>query len=307
MFIEVHKKDADSTQKLAFVRSLNVQAFPCGRRRSEQVTAVTGNDKYYIPYDPEAKLNTEKNNRQHSSSNGFTQNYIKCWTEDEISIVIGGYSFKIDPQYANQETLSYKDTFDAFGKTLGAALGESGSSIYANIRIESVPLYSGFTTYYTEILRDQTTAEYPSASIDILQSNANANTLRTKPEECFYFAGLSFSTEPLAEDSTPKEPVWEEFTTKEDGVTYQRVVSLRVLDLVDGVWRLHQPALLPNVAHGPIEDSVQVGTAYANQFLRREVVGEEVVDTTVPSMRLTKVANETYRIKFSPVTVTETN
>lgn len=312
MFIEVHKKNETSGQQLAFLKSLNVQAFPCGRRRSEQVDGAE--DKYYIPYDPEARLNTENNNRRHSSLNGFTQSYIKSWTASEISMVIGGYLFKIKPQYANQESLGYVDTFDAFGKTLINATkedGESVESIYANIRIESIPLYSGFTTYYTEILRDQTAAEQPSASIDVLLSDIKNNQtstdmLRNTPEECFYFAGLSFSTIPLASDASPDGPVWEEFTSKEDGSLYQKIISLRVLDLVGGVWKLHQPALLPKVAHGPVEDSVQVGTAYANQFLRRDKVGEEIRDTTVPSMRLAKTATGTYRMEFSRVDVKET-
>jgi hypothetical protein len=71
MFTEVHLKNDDSGQKLAFINSLNVQAFPCGRRRSEQITSA--DDKYYIPYDPEARLNTEKNN-----SNRFITGYVLC-------------------------------------------------------------------------------------------------------------------------------------------------------------------------------------------------------------------------------------
>ena len=310
MFTEVHQKDSTSGPKLAFINSLNVQAFPCGRRRSEQVTGATPTDKYYIPYDPEARLNTEKNNRQHSSLNGFTQNYIKSWTADEISMTIGGYLFKIKPQYSDTLDTADKLGVDAFGKTLVAATGEDGSSIYANIRIESIPLYSGFTTYYTEILRDQTATEQPSASIDRRLSNAEANDLRTRPDECFYFAGLSFSTTPLAEgkDAKLEGPVWEAYTEKNDGSPYQRVLSLRILDLDNGIWKLHQPALLPKVVHGPDTDSVQFGTTYANQFFRRETVQDGVIDNVVPALHLTKVADSdsTYRMVFSPVRIDET-
>lgn len=310
MFSEVHTANNTSGPKLAFIKSLNIQAFPCGRRRSEEVDfddqdldgLVKDVEKYYIPYDPESRLNTESNNRQHTSINGFAQSFIKSWSYTDISMSIGGYLFKIKPQY--RETLGHENEYDAFGKTLLEATGETGSSIYANIRIESVPLYSGFTTYYTNILRDQTTTLQPSASIDILLSDiknnaAGAALLKRNPEECFYFAGLSFSVSPLTGGSFADKPVREVDTSRDDGSFYQKTISLRILDLVDGVWQLHQPALLPDVTHGPVKDSVKLGTVYADHILRDGV--------TVPSMFLSQVAGtDTYRLKFSPVAFANT-
>ena len=303
MFIEVHNANATSGPKLAFLKSLNVQAFPCGRRRSECVDFDDQNndglfkneEKYYIPYDPEARLNTEANNRQHSSLNGFTQNYIKDWDAAALTLSVGGYLFIVKTQYESQDILGYEDAFDAFGKTFVKKVGDTGSSIYANIRIEEVPLYSGFTTYYTSILRDQTTEAIPSASIDMLISNTSPETLKNNPENCFYFAGLSFSTSPLAGDYTGT-PDKELLTTKDDGSIYQRTISLRILDKVDsGVWKLHQPALLPKIQHGKTENSVKLNTVYADTIMRGTY--------QVPALNLSKVdtkdnGDEIYKLSF---------
>ena len=70
MFIETRSDTlANEKIKQTFVKSLNVQAFPCGRRRSDS--------NQVIPFDPEARLNTEANNRKHSGINGYTQTFLK--------------------------------------------------------------------------------------------------------------------------------------------------------------------------------------------------------------------------------------
>lgn len=104
MFIETRAgKTVNNTDiTLAFAKSTNVYAFPCGRRRSSEVDqdgnlVNTKTDKYYFPFDPEARLNTEANNRKHSSLNGFTQTYLKDWDNDKklLTLSLAGYLFKI--------------------------------------------------------------------------------------------------------------------------------------------------------------------------------------------------------------------
>lgn len=299
MFVEVHSSNTEGGIKLAFIKSLDVQAFPCGRRRSELVTFDDTNsdgnienaEHYYIPYDPEARLNTEANNRKHSSINGFTQNYIKSWDDNSISLGIGGYLFKIKTHYTDNK---YHSAYDAFGSTLTNILENTSASIYANIRIDEVPLYSGFTTYYTSVLRDQATVkkpatvEQPSDSID--RKIDGIDEINTNPKDCFYFAGLSFSLSPLTGNF--QGPAGESSLTKADG-SKQRTISLRILDNIDGTWKIHQPALLPNIEHGDTENSIKVGTVYADNILCGE--------TSVPTMTLEHVGDNTYRLKFSAV------
>ena len=210
MFNEVKKTNNIS---LVFLKSLNVNVFPCGRRRGS-VIEKSGETSYYIPFDPEAKLNTEANNIKHSSLNGLSQTYIRYWDTDRLSLVIGGYLFDIK-QDLDLETAepTVSDVLTAFGNTILSKLEtNNGSSIYANIILEDVPLYSGFSEYNTTILRDQSDQEgdKPSTNIDLLNNDARtifADTTASaqkielnKAENIinyFYFAGLSFSTEPL--------------------------------------------------------------------------------------------------------------
>ena len=103
MFIE---KRYENDNILAFIKSKNIQVFPCGRRRSTDI-AGTGTR---LPFDPEARLNTEANNRKHSSLNGFTQTYLKEWdtTGKRLSLSIAGYLFDIlltndDTDYSEAE------------------------------------------------------------------------------------------------------------------------------------------------------------------------------------------------------------
>jgi hypothetical protein len=71
--------DQNKDIKLTFLQSLNVQVYPCGRRRS---AVQNDGENYYIPFDPEARLNTEFNNRKLASANGFTESYIDIWNAD---------------------------------------------------------------------------------------------------------------------------------------------------------------------------------------------------------------------------------
>lgn len=232
MFIETHIDEitAKSGNKLklplTFIRSKNVHAYPCGRRRSTEIDkdgdlTKTINDKYYFPFDPEARLNTEANNRKHSSLNGFTQTYIKDFEQAEegkdayFILALNGYLFKIkqtnntcNPNYFGDAIItSIVDNLaakrdaakndPALQGTIQAEIDQINAKtrIYANILLEDVYLFTGFQNYYTSILRNQSDG-VPETSLDLLiEGGTHADS---KDADNYYFSGLSFSTVPLA-------------------------------------------------------------------------------------------------------------
>ena len=199
MFIEKHNLYAtasgDFNPALAFIKSVLVQAYPCGRRKSTLVTE--GEQKYNIPFDPEARLNTERNNRRNSALNGYTHSYISEWNTDTkyFSFVIGGYSFDISlPDSVVDDEKMY--VVDNFGKKLVSFLEtSSATNIYANIRLEETPLFRGEVDYDTWILRDQT--DYSQKARSELDVEISEKIDLINQEQNYYFSGLSFSIEPL--------------------------------------------------------------------------------------------------------------
>lgn len=314
--IDGHPFSTDTEVGIVFLKSLNVQAFPCGRRRSDEITDADG-ATYHIPYDPEARLNTEANNTKHSGLNGFTQSFVKStWTEDGIdtlSLILGGYLFNI------KLDTGYK-TANAFGSAIISKLKSipglnsdpelaelansinAATKIYANIIVEDIPLYSGFTTYKTSVLRNQSAGETILSYIDLknAEGTTNSELFKNNPKDYFYFAGLSFSTVPLSdrEDSQPN------ITTNEEGEIDKRYISMRILDFVNNEWVAHQESYLPNIKHGSSKDSVEVNTIITTGDIKRKIVTgleEEFLD--VPSLKLVSQGDgETYRMTFSAVT-----
>lgn len=318
MFLESHNAVSDSIgPKLAFLPSLDVQAFPCGRRRSEQVT-ITNSDgiaeSFHVPYDPEARLNTEVNNRQQTGLNGFKQSYIKSFADNynDITLVIAGYIFKITTSYNVQDLGGFRTPYEAFAGTfisdVYSGKRDDIQSIYANIRIEEVPLYTGATTYNTWVIRDQAPAAETNAaitSIDKLASrykDATSALLKSNPEQCFYFAGLSFSTEALAVDDDNKTV--KEQLIETDGKK-QRVVSLRILDWDAAAqrWVVHYPALLPKVDHGDSAESVAVANLYADRVFIGRSKNEVPYITLVQTVDAEDADNDVYQLQFSSATV----
>ena len=257
----------------AFLNSLNVQAYPCGRRRYINTNEENSN----IPFDPEARLNTEANNRSLVSINGYTQTcLLNNWESDRFLLSLAGYRFNV--------TSATKDVFTEYLADAGIDLTNT-NKIYANIRIENVLLLSKSTVlpsdYYTSILRDQTATEQsdaPATYLDMSDDNGNS----------FYFSGLSFSTTPLVdvvkqvgynnEKYTMQNPIYAPLYTEETApwcilnsfetfetddntsstVPYQQVVSLCILHKVNNEWQVYQPSLLPQIAHGETEGSIKV-------------------------------------------------
>jgi hypothetical protein len=283
MFIEKHvdtitRGATPSEVALAFLKSAEIQAYPCGRRRSEEIDG--GSNRF--PFDPEARLNTEANNRKHSGLNGYTQTYLNKWDTDNkhLSLALAGYLFDIQ-----LDTLSEPDTF---GKALISALKSMAESfaaagtdtaaeakaealkaeintaehIYANVVIEDVDLFIGFQNYHTGILRNQSgiSIDLPEGFLDLLVPLAD----KTESEN-YYFSGLSFSTEAFTTDPSHEEPVSFKRTIGNTEVDVsQTLVSLCILEKVENVWKVYEPAKLPNIKHGSAEDSVEIEELIVN-------------------------------------------
>jgi hypothetical protein len=262
MFIETHE-DGNGVL-LTFIKSANVQAYPCGRRRSTAIDKDgdlenTPTDKYYFPFDPEARLNTEANNRKHSSLNGFTQTYLKNWSDTDkvFSMSLAGYLFTIEK---DDEYL----TADNFGNAI--AKPDAANYIYANILIEDVHLFAGenFLQYYTGVLRNQSDTSLPETSLDlpcVTALNSENKIAALRAFENYYFSGLSFSTIPLTGVNDTRSNVPKTFTrtnvTPNQEVN-QLVVSLCILESVEGKWKIYEPAKLPKIEHGATKDSVKI-------------------------------------------------
>lgn len=304
MFIETHNSEANGGIALTFIKSLNVQAYPCGRRRANvdpDKNPETVTDRYFIPFDPEARLNTEANNRRHSSLNGFDQTYIGNWDNNSVSLALAGYLFNISNIELVIDNETITDVATVFGMGI-APDATNGTCIYANIRIEETPLFeTAFNTiYYTEILRDQTPSPRANTNIDCMRSPSSTDTDEERDIEDvnnYYFSGLSFSTIPLASNSPEETRCIKPHITPE-GVK-QRLVSLKILEKIGDSWQLNQEALLPDIKHGDIEDSIKVGTIFADDIKIKNTsdTGDDYI--SVPSLRVVKQGSgNTYQLQF---------
>lgn len=217
---------------LVFVKSTNINIFPCGRRKGQ---IAAGANTSYVPFDPEARLNTEANNRKHSGLNGFTQSFVDSWKAPEgdgsgkLTLVIAGYFFEITLEN------DYKNVND-FGTKLKDLLGGETTNIFVNIQLADVELFSeDKITSVTKILRDQISENQPVECLDIPKGTvSDINN--------FYFYGLSFSNEDYSEKN------------KKD-LNGQNWHSLQLLDFDDENWVIHEPSRLPKVYHGDTTDS----------------------------------------------------
>ena len=270
----------DSTTNLTFVKSNRVNAYPCSRRRSTDIPAATDGDIYRIPFDPEARLNTEANNRRHSSLNGFTQTYLKSWNENNsglIELSLDGYLFTLEPENSH---LTENDFGDGISKALGSP--SDATKLYANIILEEVKLYSGSPKeYYTTILQTQKTQEELDAnSLDLFAPDRSTygTTLdlnnALKDVDNYYFSGLSFSASPITGEAglvRSSKPI----TLKRNDLTIkQQLISLCILEKVNGQWQIHEPARLPLIEHDATQNSIVVG----DTRIKRVVDNGAVVD-----------------------------
>ena len=295
MFLEKHKSSINDGIDLNFIKSTNIQAYPCGRRRSELVAIDTDNDgkleddSFYFPFDPEARLNTEANNIKQSGLNGYTHTYLYNWPledseliQDTIVLVLGGYLFSI------KATDAYKSPAAFATEIING--DNSASKIFANVLIEETPLFSGFQDYNTSILRNQTATDTGEATLDLLHKTTDEPTTKymSNPEN-YYFSGLSISSKPLTgiADSASVKKI------DEPDRRMQYVVSLCILEKdSNNEWIVNQEALLPRIEHGDIENSIKVGTLIADDIKLSSGL-------RVPALDVVDIGNDTWQLQFS--------
>ena len=294
MFVETYtstiNEDKNLKIKLAFIKSLNVQAFPCGRRRSTKLGEAESDPR--IPFDPEARLNTEVNNRKHTGLNGFTQTYLSSWKDgdgaNQLIVSLAGYLFniKLDSTY---------QSYDNFGDEVTNALASDDSeidSIYINILMEETPLFSATERnliYNTNILGSLR----PSNDLTALDLPISGKE-RSQDSDDYYFSGLAFSAYPLTEilrESYKKEEgaFKGEFKTRDsfpfianentNNQTNKCAVSLHLLEKKEGKWKIHEPARLPNIEHGPTSDSIKTGDIYAENLYAGDITPNDTKTT----------------------------
>lgn len=253
---------------LVFIKSKNIKVFPCGRRKSLLVDLDGGdntvNDRYYIPFDPEARLNTEANNRKHSGLNGYKQSYLLNWKSNGyISLVLAGYLFEIASGMNPAE----------FGTALSEAIASNTSSkstnksIFVNIKLADMSLLAEkdqVPAAKTKILRDQVTNQQPLPGLDIFRLIDTDSKNPTEDPNNYYFCGLSFSHYTYTDDD---KTAW---------------VSLQLLDSDGNTWKIHEASRLPVIEHGDEENSVKIpGDLYlgdSNNKSDLHVSGDAYID-----------------------------
>jgi hypothetical protein len=280
MFIEKYT-DTVSNDKvtLTFLKSLNVQVFPCGHRRS----TVLSDEVSRIPFDPEARLNTELNNLKRSSLNGFTQTYLDLWDETykKLTVSLAGYLFSID----------LDDSYiapDEFGTSLAKKFEADISNIYLNIIIEDTPLFVGEPKAYTTSVLGSLVESNDESALDLL---VRGKTESSSSKDDYYFSGLAFSPMPLVSAVRDKYSKVASFNTRDDfsflvkigdnQVVKKRIVSLHLLEKVEGEWKIHEPARLPVVKHGQDRDSVVIDNLQISRLRTNELFSNEAVLDTV--------------------------
>lgn len=302
MFIEAYKSTDTGTEGvyLAFIKSMNVQAYPCGRRRSTQISS--GETAYSIPFDPEARLNTEANNRKHTSINGYTQTFLNNWatdTEDKLSVVLAGYLFNItrDKTIETNGTTTLIDYTEpeVFAKNIintlaTAATGDTtayqnsiknAERIYVNVIVDEQLLFESedLPDYRTGVLCNQSRSD-TSTFLDLPATGKDLAA-----PDSYYFSGLSFSIQPL----TNKADTRSSTLLTDAGTVTKRIESLCLLEKVNGAWQVHHPAKLPDIKHGDTPNSVEIDDINAKQISQNS--------KSVPSLQLKNLGG-TYQLQF---------
>lgn len=216
----------DSSSGLYFVKSSNIQVYPCGRRRTQ-----VGSEN--IPIDPESKIITEENNRRSIALNGYTQNFIIESNSNNLIIALAGYFFKINfPEGENFITNEINSD------------NPSTTQIYANLILSPAKLYESESSEYvynTTVLGDISKSvddNYLDRSINSSASTSSIND--------YYFSGLAFSNEgPFVDDSLC-------------------INSLCIFKKSSGIWSVCEEAKLPKIEHGSKKDSVVLGGVTLN-------------------------------------------
>lgn len=281
------KSGVEHTNTLTFIKSKNIQAYPCGRRRSTSITNSKGSvtQDYFIPFDPEARLNTEQNNRRYASVNGYAQSYVLGIDQIDqdkatLSFTISGYNFIIT---------NFTD-LNTFCTELASSLNirEAVDKIYANIKLAEIPLYykEGLINYKTWVLRNQSATVDAANELDLFaegtkatdDNKASKQNRAIQDADDYYFSGLAFSYKPItieSLESTDKIPVFSSnYIAGSTDTQAEQDFSLCIFEKIGDTWTICEEAKLPNIRHGDTEDSVEVGHLYAQSIYYYKEVSE---------------------------------
>ena len=151
-----------------FLKSDAINIFPCSRRGQYDTSGVP------VPFDPEARLNTERTNRLHTALNGFKNSFIISYDNQQLKFVLAGYYIEI----------KYFNPADIAGNLSG-----NTTEIYAHLSLHT-GITLNTTDYTTEILYKQ----LPSGVIE-------SNYLDVPNEGTNFFMGISFTADGAATDS----------------------------------------------------------------------------------------------------------
>lgn len=298
-------KPEQSEQYLSFLGSKYVKVFPCGRRRAYK------KDGTPIPFDPEAKLNTELNNRKVSGLNSINESFYvgQEWSTKLLRLVIGGYSFDIELADG------YKEIADFCTKATDY-IGNNNKAIYANIKISKIQIYESNDSYdssdaldsYTWVLKNQSD-DTNISHLDI-EIKDDSSTI-----DDFYFSGLSFSTYPIVACTATEAKIQEVvdadyahsdiYDSDSDDVT-QQDFSIKLF-IYDNGWKLNPAILLPELSHGDTDKSVRFTELQADKMV--QFIGKDKVD--VPAMAInykeSKDDDNIYQLKFYNIDVKHSN
>lgn len=283
---------------ITFPASIDVQAFPCARRRSIELTI--GQTQQMWPFDPEARLNTERNNRRNTGINGYRDSYINKISINkpansapasgqeqklgECDFTLAGYNFKLSlfedslPTAFNRTGV--ESGIDLLGQLIlhGLALDEpstnSANKLYANIVLEEQMLYTGDLTNATTkklsasswLLGRQVVKNNSSeTALDLLRSIATGEKEAELITDAanFYFSALSFSKEKITPSAAIEDRNGVSIAPVERNGKNLIVVSMNILQKSNNQWIINQRALLPDIRHGSTVDSVEVGSLNA--------------------------------------------
>lgn len=313
MFNKVHQigSGTNSEEFLVFAGSKYVKAFPCGRRRAYET------DNTPVPFDPEAKLNTELNNRKIVGTSGFANSFYNGqeWSTSTLKLVIGGYSFELD---LNSDNSALNDFCNNIAKKIYFAEHNAEATVtqlkdfiknynnlFVNIKLAKVKLYESAEDgldSYTWMLKNQSNDD--NISWLDLPETANGST----EVDNFYFSGLSFSLSPVVDTQIDSnETLYHAY----DSDSTQQNFSFKLFIYSNNSWKLNPFALLPKITHGDSVDSVQITELQTGSAYISEKVAGTLVKTSIPSLKVsyqsTTTDGDVYRLQFGNTDVSHSN
>lgn len=322
---------------IAFPASLRTLAYPCARRRSVAVDIdgddKTVEDKRSFPFDPEARLNTEHNNRRTTGTNGYGQSFLggisiantnkggttdTIYPEGFVDLTLAGYSFRLlfdasciqhpsDVVRPSAVTdLAEDGGVDFFGhiiakQNLQLTTINSNTRLYANVLLESVKLFDGATagmSYNTWVLRHQDSDNQSYAATATALDAKRTTPLDENEEVIDGLDTKNYFFSGLSFSAKPatgdSSTTVSEHSIKLANGTEQKIFSLCILQgTADGHWVINQEALLPSIKHGKLPNSLEVGILNAINITQKGL--------PVATIKLQETESGSYQLQFGTV------